>query len=96
MRYEPVGGRFFAQGTLRLVGAQDRVATTRGEAPTDGYATVDVKGGVSITESVSLQFGASNLFDATYVNHLNAKNPFSGEPLVEPGRVLFADLSVAF
>ncbi len=96
LRYEPTDGRFFAQSTLHLVDEQARVARTRGEAPTEGYTTVDVKGGVDITRDVSLQFGVTNLLDITYVNHLNAKNPFSGRPLPEPGRVVFADLTVEF
>ena len=96
LRYEPIDGRFFAQSTLHLVDAQTRVASTRGETPTDGYTTIDVKGGVDITNDVSLQLGVTNLLDAMYVNHLNAKNPFSGQPLPEPGRVVFADLTVVF
>ncbi|HMB93769.1 MAG TPA: hypothetical protein VKP65_23150 [Rhodothermales bacterium] len=38
----------------------------------------------------------TNLTDKAYVNHLNAKNPFIGTPIPEPGRVLFANLSLAF
>lgn len=96
LRYEPADSRFFAQSTLHLVDEQTRVARTRGETPTDGYTTLDLKGGVDITRTVSLQLGVTNLLDATYVNHLNAKNPFSGHPLPEPGRVFFTDLTVVF
>lgn len=96
LRYEPDGGRFFAEGTVHLVGEQDRVATTRGETPTDGYTTFDLKGGLTLTERASLQVGITNLTDESYVHHLNAKNPFTGRQLPEPGRVLFADLTVSF
>ena len=96
LRYEPRDGRFFAQSTLRLVREQDRVATSRGETPTEGYTTLDLKGGVDITDAISLQLGVTNLLDRAHVNHLNAKNPFSGQPIPEPGRVFFADLAVAF
>jgi iron complex outermembrane recepter protein len=37
-----------------------------------------------------------NLLDAEVVNHLNARNPFTGITVPEPGRVLFARLSVRF
>lgn len=96
LRYEPTGGRFFAQTTLQLVNKQDRVAATPGETPTDGYTTLDLKGGIDLTEAVSLQVGVTNLLDVTYVNHLNAKNSFVGRAIPEPGGVFFADLTVAF
>jgi outer membrane receptor protein involved in Fe transport len=38
----------------------------------------------------------TNLTDVTYVNHLNAVNPYTGVPLAEPGREFFADLTVTF
>lgn len=95
-RYEPQESFFFVEGTVRLVDDQTRVASTRGETPTEGYTTVDLKGGVTLLQQVSLQFGINNVFDDTYVNHLNAKNPFTGQALPEPGRVVFADLTVRF
>lgn len=96
LRYEPDEGRFFIESVLHLVGKQTRVAATRGEEPTGGYETLDLKGGVSVTEGVALQFGVTNLTEVTYVNHLNAKNPYTGVQLPEPGRVFFADLTVSF
>ena len=45
---------------------------------------------------MSLLVGVSNLTDEAYVNHLNAKNPFTGTPIPEPGRVFFANLSLTF
>jgi len=39
---------------------------------------------------------AENLLDATYTNHLNAKNPFSGARIPEPGRVVSTTLTVPF
>ena len=32
----------------------------------------------------------TNLFDTFYVNHLNAKNPFTRQQIAEPGRVVYA------
>ncbi|WP_457654250.1 TonB-dependent receptor domain-containing protein [Rhodocaloribacter sp.] len=96
LRYDAPGGRFFAEGTTHLVARQTRTAVTRGERPTDGYVTSDVRVGVSLARNVSVLFGVNNLFDALYVNHLNAANPFTGARLPEPGRVLFANVRLAF
>ncbi|WP_456428762.1 TonB-dependent receptor domain-containing protein [Rhodocaloribacter sp.] len=96
LRYDAPGGRFFAEGTTHLVARQTRAALTRGERPTDGYTTADVRVGVSLVRNVSVLFGVNNLFDALYVNHLNAANPFTGARLPEPGRVLFANVRLAF
>jgi iron complex outermembrane receptor protein len=96
VRYEPPQGRYFVQDTLHAVSSQDRVALTRGETPTDGYVTADIKGGVRLLSCISLQLGVTNLMDAAYVDHLNAKNPFTGQQLPEPGRIVFADVQVRF
>jgi iron complex outermembrane receptor protein len=96
LRYEPADGRYFVEGVVLLVDDQDRVATTRGETRTDGYATFDVKGRMAFSRSVALRLGVTNLTDVTYVNHLNAVNPYTGVPLAEPGREFFADLTVTF
>ena len=96
LRYDAPGGRFFAEGTTHLVARQTRVAVTRGEQPTDGYVTADVRVGLSLVRNVSVLFGVNNLFDEMYVNHLNAANPFTGVRLPEPGRVLFANVRLAF
>lgn len=96
LRYETRDGRFFAEGVVHAVAKQDRVATTRGETPTDGYTTADVRAGVEIARGVSLLAGVTNLTDEEYVNHLNAKNPFTGTPIPEPGRVFFGNISLAF
>lgn len=96
LRYETGGGRFFAEGVVHAVAEQDRVAATRGETLTDGYVTADLRAGFEVVRGVSLLAGVTNLTDAFYVNHLNAKNPFSGTPIPEPGRIFFTNLSLTF
>ena len=96
LRYETRGGRFFAEGVVHAVGEQDRVATTRGEVVTNSYTTVDLRAGLEVSRGVSLLFGVTNLTDEEYVNHLNAKNPFTATPIPEPGRVFFGNISLAF
>ena len=96
LRFEPPPGRFYVESTLSAVAEQDRVARVLGETPTDGYVTLDLKGGVEVGRGVSLQGGVTNLTDTDYVNHLNAKNPYAGTPLPEPGRVFFMSVSYDF
>lgn len=101
VRYEPpregfLNGRFFVEGTLRAAAEQDRVARVLGETPTNGYATLDLKGGIEVGYGVSLEGGVTNLTDTNYVNHLNARNPYAGTPIPEPGRVFFAGVRYRF
>jgi iron complex outermembrane receptor protein len=81
---------------VHLAAEQSRTAPTRGEEATDGYTTVDLKTGARLWEQVEVEVGVENLFDVTYTNHLNAKNPFTGTPVPEPGRVLTTALTLHF
>ena len=105
LRYEPVSARsIYAELITEVVDRQNRVATTRGERPTDGYQTVDFRAGAEVFNGVMLRFGIENMFDAQYVNHLNANNPFAGIPIAafsglripEPGRIFKIDLDIQF
>jgi iron complex outermembrane receptor protein len=96
LRWEPPQGRYYVETTLRAAAAQDRVATVLGETPTEGYVTLDLGVGVELGRGVSLEGGVTNLPDTDYVNHLNAKNPYFGTPIPEPGRVFTTDLTVRF
>ena len=100
-RWSPsVGGRHvsevYVDGAFTLVAEQDRVAEFRSESPTDGYTTVDLRVGAQFLQRMNLKLGVQNLFDGAYANHLNAKNPFSGARIPEPGRVLSTTLSWQF
>ncbi len=86
----------YVDGSVNLVAEQDRVARFRAESPTDGYTTVDLRVGAQFLRRVNLKVGVKNLFDVAYTNHLNAKNPFSGARIPEPGRVLSTTLTVSF
>jgi iron complex outermembrane receptor protein len=88
--------RPFVDGSVHLAAEQSRTASTRGETATEGYTTVDLKTGARLWEQVEVELGVENLFDVTYTNHLNAKNPFTGTPLPEPGRVFTANVTVHF
>jgi len=96
LRWDPGSdGRFLDLGA-RVAARQDRISATRGEIATEGYASLDVQGGIPLPRSALLRVGVQNLFDADVINHLNARNPFTGIQVAEPGRVFFARLSVPF
>lgn len=86
----------YVEGTANLVAEQDRVPASRTETPTDGYTTVDLQTGIRLMDQMKLTLGVENLFDVSYANHLNAKNPFFGVQLPEPGRVFTTNLTVSF
>jgi iron complex outermembrane recepter protein len=104
IRYDSKDGKYFIESTLNITDRQDRVAAARGEKPTDGFETVDLKTGVELTDGLRFRFGIENLFDADYVNHLNANNPFAGIPIAnfrderipEPGRVFSFNVEYNF
>jgi iron complex outermembrane receptor protein len=96
LRFEEPQGRFYAEAIGTAVAEQDRVSTSRNEGVTPGYQILDLKGGVGLSSGVTLRAGVLNLFDEFYWDHLNARNPFTGQPVPEPGRVVFVDLAWAF
>ncbi len=96
MRYQSPGVLWSVEPVVRVVGRQERVATTRGESVTEGYTTIDVRARVNPLPGLEVRFGVINLTDVEYVNHLNAKNPFTGAQLPEPGRMWYVNLNYAF
>ena len=92
LRYEEPAGRFYVEGAVNVVADQKRQAKTRGETETLGYETGDLRAGFGLPNGVTLRAGVLNIWDQNYVDHLNAKNPFTGIQIAEPGRVLFVDL----
>ncbi len=95
LRYEQAESQIFVEGRLHATAQQKRVAASRGEEPTEGHATIDLKAGARLWSGMKLQFGVINLMNKEYTNHLNAKNPFTRQRVSEPGRVLFLNLNYA-
>jgi len=95
-RFEEPMGRFYVEAIGTAVARQDRVSVSRNEGVTPGYQLLDLKGGVGLTNGVTLRAGVLNVFDKFYWDHLNARNPFTAQPVPEPGRVVFVDLAWAF
>lgn len=98
LRWEQPDRGLFAEATVEATGEMDRdqVALTRGEGPTASHVTARARGGIRLMRGLDLRIGIDNLTDRSYANHLNARNPYTGEQVPEPGRVLFADLSYGF
>lgn len=98
VRYDTPSGAFYGEATADFVGrmSADRVATARGETPTDGYVTGDLRFGWQASERLLVRFGVENVTDKLYVDHLNAKNPYTGMQIPEAGRVFYGKVTVAF
>lgn len=88
----------------RLVARQDRVDAstdtglgqdTGGE--TGGFASVDLYGGMRLSDWFSLGMGVSNLTDKHYHEHINAIPQTQGtQPVNAPGRALWLQTTMAF
>jgi iron complex outermembrane receptor protein len=96
IRYDMPNRRFNGEAILRVAGEQNRVATSRGETPTDGWVSGDLRFGWNITDMWLLRFGVQNVADRLVINHLNSKNPFTGEQIAEPGRIVYVNLGFSF
>jgi iron complex outermembrane receptor protein len=98
VRYELPSRRFHGEATVNVLTdmGMDRVALTRGETPTDGYVTGDLRFGLQVSDQLLFRFGVENIADEFYVDHLNAKDPFTGLQVPEAGRVFYGKLSLAF
>ena len=75
---------------------QDRVATARGEQPTDGWTTLDLLAGVRVIDGLTLRLGLENLTNEFYATHVNALNPFTRERIAEFGRNLYIGAEYGF
>lgn len=92
--------KYWANVQYNMVSEQTNIAKTFGETKTDGYQTMDVKLGLKPIKNITLGLACLNVFDKTYVNHLNFsyKNQadFKMTPITEPGRNFTAFLQYNF
>jgi len=80
------GGRAAIQGSAILDGRQDRVATSRFEIPTAGYAIFNLESYYQLNPRWMFRAGVENLGNRYYWNHLDAMNPYTHQPIPEMGR----------
>ena len=78
---------------MRNVGPQDRVASSRLEAPSPGFTTLSLRGGMQLPKRLSLEAGIENLGDKFYFEHLNSLNPFTRQRIPEMGRNVFVGVT---
>jgi iron complex outermembrane receptor protein len=75
-----------------VVAEQNRLAPSFGETETTpGYATIDLRGGINLTENLKLGVSVLNIFDEAYFYHTsfrytNTVDNMSGDRIYEPGR----------
>lgn len=95
IRYD--NGTFFLEILENLVKRQDRVDSDLNETVTPGWATTDIKSGITY-RGYSFIVGVNNLFDKYYYSHLSyARDPFmSGVKVPENGRSVYASLGYKF
>lgn len=97
LRYD--NGTVFCEVTENMARAQDRVDSGLNEQRTPGWATTDLKAGVTY-KSLSLYAGVYNLLDKQYYSHLSyLRDPFAsgtGFKVPENGRNFYATLSYSF
>ncbi len=96
LRAQADGGERFVEVVMTTQADQDRVATARFEAPTEGWTTVDLHGGFRLANRVRLRAGVMNLTDEFYVNHLNSFNPFTRMRIAELGRSAYVGAEYSF
>jgi len=85
--------RFWGEYSMRNVWDQQRVAASRLETPSPGFATHDLRFGAELPYAVTLHAGVENLFDKRFFEHLNSLNPFTRQRIPEPGRNIYVGLT---
>ncbi|MEL6109781.1 MAG: TonB-dependent receptor plug domain-containing protein [Planctomycetota bacterium] len=94
----------------RIVDNQDRVGTLRAVAPatgvvqleteTPGFATSYLRGYLRPSRGVNIVFGAENLFDRTYFEHLNLRLPadsnFIDTVVLSPGLTPYGGIEIDY
>lgn len=83
-----------------MVSKQTNIAKSFGETETKGYETLDLKAGFKPFNRMTLGVACLNIFNKTYINHLNFsyrnQANLSMNPITEPGRNLTMFLQYKF
>ncbi|WP_163577150.1 TonB-dependent copper receptor [Halomonas faecis] len=96
---------YFGGLLWRGVARQDRIAEGQGTIysldtrETPGFATVSAYAGRDLFHNITLTLGVDNLFDRTYAEHIqrgSADLGASSDPVNEPGRIAWANLTMRF
>jgi iron complex outermembrane receptor protein len=100
IRYTLMGnhlkGKLQTEVSFRHVLEQSRVSKEYGETTSPSFSLVDATIGYSIYENTRLSAGVNNLLNRSYNEHLNRSVRGTNEPILAPGRNLFASLNINF
>ncbi len=88
LRGSALEGRLWGDLVATVAADQNRVAEVRYEIPTEGWATLDLRGGYRFHHGLEVLGGIDNVTDEDYTNHLNSLEPFTGQRVNEVGRSL--------
>ena len=95
-RFVPAGRRFWAEFGARHVWDQRRVAATRFENRSPPFSLFSARVGATLGQGALAYFGATNLGNVRYAEHMNSLNPFTGGRVPEMGRALTAGLALTW
>ena len=87
--------RWSCKLSVRMVDAQNRIATSLGEFPTAGFSVYDVEGFWRITERATITAAIYNLTDKAYQEHLDSRRGLA-LPVLQPGQSFFTGMEVTF
>ena len=88
VRFHGLEGRLWIDLAGRFADAQDRVAASRFERRTPGWAIVNLTASYELARGLTLTAAVDNLTDHAYAEHLNSPDPFTRERVREIGRGL--------
>ncbi len=88
--------RHWVDFSVTLVDEQVRVAASRLETRTPGYAVFDLRAQTELPWRWVLRAGLENIGGRTYSNHLNSLNPFTRLRIAEIGRSFYIGMEYSF
>ncbi|WP_413206282.1 TonB-dependent receptor domain-containing protein [Rhodospirillum sp. A1_3_36] len=93
-----LGGKVRGALTQNRVDTNSLTGTGQDVRKTPGWVTLDLHGTITEFDPVEISFGATNLLDATYSNHLNKAATFEPNDIQvnEPGRSFYLKATVRF
>ena len=93
-----VGGRLRGALSQNRIDDNMMIGSGRDAGETDGYTAVDLFASVQVMDQTRVRFGASNLFDKLYANHLNREslNDALTVRVNEPGRSFYIRVQSEF
>ncbi|MEM7353731.1 MAG: TonB-dependent receptor [Acidobacteriota bacterium] len=96
VRFHTLERRLWVDFGIRFADRQDRVATTRFEQETPGWAIYNLSAGYELAGGWSLSAAVENLTDHAYADHLNSPNPFNRTRVAEIGRNVRVGVAFGF